>query len=121
MAGPGLQERGQGSQAGAAEGAQGGTVRVCIPTPGCGGVQEDESSAQGALLRPPQDWQGKRSLPADPRTALLRQSRQFFMLAKQLFLAGQQRRRMAYRDTASSTLVCLDHRQSYDTKDEPLL
>ncbi len=31
---------------------------MCIPTPGYRGVQEDESLAEGTLLRPPQDWQG---------------------------------------------------------------
>ena len=51
---------------------------------------------------------GKASaLPDDPRTALLRQSGHLVMLAEQLFLAGQQCRFMAYRDTASRILVCL--------------
>ena len=41
---------------------EGHCVCLCIPTPGYRGVQEDESLAEGTVLRPPQDWQGVQML-----------------------------------------------------------
>ncbi len=49
----------QGPVASSGEQSQEGyCLCVCIPTPGYRGVQEDEPLAEGAVLRPPQDWQG---------------------------------------------------------------
>lgn len=58
QAGAGLQERRQGKEAAARAQQEGDHFRVRLPAPGCGGLQEDEPSAQGALLRAPQDRQG---------------------------------------------------------------
>ena len=57
-AGAGVQERRQGKEAAPCAQQEGDHFRVRLPTPGCGGLQEDEPSAQGALLRAPQDRQG---------------------------------------------------------------
>ncbi len=58
MAGAGVQKCGQGQEAVAGASQEGDCICLRLPAPGCGGLQEDEPSSQGALLCPPQNWQG---------------------------------------------------------------
>lgn len=50
---------GQEPEVRAAAGREGAGVCARLPAPGCGGVQKAQSPAQSALVRAPQDRQGK--------------------------------------------------------------
>ena len=58
-AGQGEERKGADHAGAVPEGQEGHHPGLCLPPPGCGGVEEDESPAESPLLCTPQDWQGK--------------------------------------------------------------